>query len=118
MFKEIQTIYLDSTVMMNEIHSGMSLGKKDSEYYREGVSLTIRLDTIKQLRKETSADSSMSYYRLKVSDDYHDDILVSEEQGEKIKEALLKTKEPIATELSILSTAIHNMYELLRARLH
>lgn len=118
MFKEIQTIYLDSTAMMNEIHSGVSLGKKDSEYYREGVSLTIRLDTIRQLRKETSADGSISYYRIRVSDDYHDDILVSEKQGEKIKEVLLKTKEPIATELSVLSAVIHNMHELLRARLH
>ena len=35
MFKEIQTIYLDSAAMMNEIHSGVSLGKKDSEYYRD-----------------------------------------------------------------------------------
>lgn len=118
MFKEIQTIYLDSAAMMNEFNAGMSRTKKDSEYYRKGVSLTLRLDTIKQLRKETSADSSLSYYRLRVSDDYHDDILVSEEQGEKIKEALLKTKEPIATELSVLSTAIRNLYELLRARLH
>lgn len=117
MHKEIQTIYLDSAAMMNDIHANSSLGKKDSEYYREGVSLTIRLDTIRQLRKETSADGSISYYRLRVSDDYHDDILVSEEQGEKIKAALLKENEPIAKELNILSTVIRNLNELLRARL-
>lgn len=117
MFKEIQTIYLDSAAMMNEFNAGMSRGKKNSEYYREGVSLTIRLDTIRQIKKETTADGSLSYYRLKVSNDYHDDILVSEEQGAKIKETLLKEKEPIAKELNILSTAIRNLYELLRARL-
>ena len=117
MHKEIQTIYLDSAAMMNDVHAGLSSGKKDSGYYHEGEPLTIRLDTIRQLRKETSADGSMSYYRLRVSDDYHDDILVSKEQGEKIKATLLKENEPIAKELNILSTVIRNLYELLRARL-
>jgi hypothetical protein len=58
--------------------------------------------------------------RLNVSDDHCEDIFVSKQEGEAIRELLLRNSVDggLAREVDILSKTIRNLYELLRARLH
>ena len=101
---EIHPFWYDSVTVSNEMFRENKRPQK--EYYHSAEPQVIRIDTIKRIKGEYVSDDSINLKRLVISDDYHDDILVSEEQGEKIKETLLKTKEPIAAELSILSGGI------------
>ena len=79
----------------------------------------IRLDSIRIMEKQCVPDGSIDLVRLHVSDDHLEDILIPQEEADSIKQDLLSEKKenPVADELSRLTTAIRELKELLRARL-
>ena len=114
---EITPFWFDSMACHNDVHSGKS--KDDIDYYKKGEPIVIKLEDIKRLSPNPAGDSTNSLTRLKFSDDYHDDILVSAEEGQKIKKMLLNMPEDnLSKEIRVLNTTLRNLYELFRARLH
>ena len=114
---EITPFWFDSMACQNDVHSGNT--KVDIDYYKKGEPIVIKLEDIKRLSPSPAGDSTNSLTRLKFSDDYHDDILVSAEEGQKIKKILLNMPEDVLSkEIRVLNTTLRNLYELFRARLH
>lgn len=104
MYKEIQTIYYDS------FKGG----------YKEGSKRIIRIKDIRQIFPENSPDESFSGFRVQISDDHIEDILVSQEEGESIKKILLSNgskQDDLAKEIASLTNAIRDLWALLRARM-
>lgn len=92
--------------------------KPSSEFYEQTDPIVIRLDTIKQIRQEIPFDRSCVFTRLVVSDDYHNDIIISTQEGETIKKKLLQHGNELAKEVNMLTTAVRDLWTLLRNRLH
>lgn len=63
--------------------------KKEKDFYNESPARVINLACIRQIIPENVFDKSIELTRLQISDDHTDDILVSKEEGEKIKKTLL-----------------------------
>ena len=108
--------------MYKEIHPFFcpidnSLDALSTPAYKEMPSIVIRLDSIRLILPEPGTDS-MKMARLRVSDDYLQDIIVLEAEAEEIKKELLSPKKDnVATEISHLTIAIRDLWNLLRARL-
>lgn len=82
-----------------------------------GNRLTIRLDLIKKL--VFVQVEPVSYYALVFDNDCANDIYVSVEEGEAINKALLCMSDTsLSHEISALTGAVRDLWQLLRARLH
>jgi len=114
---EITPYWFDAVTCLNDVPSGNT--KVNNDYYKKGEPIVIKLEDIKRLSPSPAGDSTNSLTRLKFSDDYHDDILVSAEEGQKIKKMLLNMPEnDLTKEIRTLNMTLRNLYDLLRARLH
>lgn len=116
MYKEIHPFFFDSATSINDVHSGLQRNEK--EYYKPGLPRVIRLEDIRQIVPQTLTDNTVGFTCLEVSDDYHDNILVSVEEGEQIKNTLLKSSgDTLAKEVQLLTAAVRDLWNLLRARM-
>jgi hypothetical protein len=91
-----------------------------ANFYVPGDKITLGLDTIKQVRSEgaTDADGRKPYSRLIVSDDHHDDIIVTKAEADAIDKDLLNDGgSQLAREVEHLTSAVRDLWQLLRARL-
>ena len=114
---EITPFWYDSMACRNDVHSGNT--KDDIDYYKKGEPIVIKLEDIKRLSPNPVGNGTNSLTRLKFSDDYHDDILVSAEEGQKIKKMLLNMPEnDLSKAIRTLNMTLRNLYDILRARLH
>ena len=116
MYKEIHPWYHD-TVAEAAVVMGDKSQPSSAFYKQTDSSVILRLDTIRQIRSETSYDGTVNLKRLVISDDYLQDILISNEEAEAIKKMLLSQKEPLADEVSRLTAAVRDLWNLLRARM-
>lgn len=74
--------------------------------------ILLRLNTIREIRND---DSNLE--RLVI--DNRQDVFVTTDEAEQIKKALLSDKkDSLSTEVSHLTTAIRDLWNLLRARMH
>ena len=114
---EIHPFWYDSVTVSNEMFSENKRPQK--EYYHPAEPQVIRIDTIKRIKKEYISDDSIDLKRLVISDDYHDDIIVSAEEAESIKAKLLfpSRQDGLAKQIEGLTVAIRELRDLLRARL-
>lgn len=112
MYIEVHPVIFDNISWINNRQD------KQADHYKDGEPVILRTDTIRKMNRQDSPDKSITLYRIEISEDYHEDLLVTIEEGEKIKKTLLKNDASLSKEISTLSTVIRNLYELLRARLH
>lgn len=119
MYSEIHPLFYDSATAFN---SGIIENQKtpDSAFYKQMPPCIIRLDTIRKISEEKTYDESLKYFRIKISDDYHEDILVPADEGEKLKKKLIATEnqDGLTEAIGALNTTLRSLYDLLRARLH
>ena len=88
-----------------------------AELYKPALPRVIRLDIIRGICSAVT-DETLSLARLEVSDAHEDDILVSAEEAESIKKILLKENgNDLAKEISQLTSAVRDLWNLLKARL-
>ncbi len=120
MYKEIHPYFHDSSAAAQNVFVSEEKRRPDKDFWSEAPARTIDLSIIRQLQPETTPDKSLELTRLNVSDDHCEDIFVSKQEGEAIRELLLRNSVDggLAREVDILSKTIRNLYELLRARLH
>lgn len=116
MFKQIQPFYIENFLMDNDCMSGRVLAEK--EYYRKAEPFFLDLGTIKQVRPVKLSDGSGEFTRLVVSNNHTNDIIVSKEEGDEIVRVLLKKDTSLADEIHSLMTAVRDLWNLLRARMH
>ena len=117
MYKEVHPYYVD----YGEQYKASRTGEKRplSDFYKEGDKVTQRLDTIKRVCTEKVPDDSIKLMRLCIGEDHSEDLVVTPEEGEEINNLLLKMNgSPLAKEIPMLTKAIRDLWELLRARLH
>lgn len=119
MYIEIHPLFYDSAAAFNT-NFNESQKTPDSAYYKQMPPCIIRLDTIRKLSEENTYDKSLKYFRIKISDDCHEDILVPADEGEKLKKRLTATggQDSLTEAIGVLNTTLRNLYDLLRARLH
>lgn len=92
-------------------------GKPASDYYTPCEPHVIRTDLIQQI-VPSNPDKTISLYRIRINDNYQDDILVSKEEGDNIKKMLLHEEpDELAKEIGFLTNNIRLLYDLLRARM-
>lgn len=113
MYLEIHPFWYDSGAAFA---SAMNQGEnREKDFIRESPPRVINLSCIKQLTEQKYYDESIELTRLQISDDHTEDILVSKEEGEKIKEILLKgntnAENSIAKELKSIHEAIVQLAE-------
>lgn len=122
MYIEINPIWYDSA---EEFNTSILSGEEktpSANFYKKAPKMLLRIDTIRQIREQETYDKSLKYYRVVVSDDHTEDILLTMEEGTLIKEKLIElTKngtDKLSQEIYALTISIRNLHELLRARLH
>ena len=119
MYIEIHPIFYDRTAAFN---SGLIENQKtpDSAFNKQMPPCIIRLDTIRKIREEKTYDASLTYFRISISDDHLEDILVPAEEGEKLKKKLTApgSQDGLTEAIGALNTTLRSLYDLLRARLH
>lgn len=123
MYKEIHPYYRDSMSESADIMTGAK--RNPADYYKPGDPVVLRLDTIRQIRRQrdydpaTESDRHCGFSRLVVSDDYLQDIIVQTEEADEITKALVKDSSGnLAKDVSSLTMAIRDLWNLLRARMH
>ncbi len=111
MYRKIQPYYYDSMLAHDDIVRGIS--RPSAEYYKKADhKMTIRLDTIRMVIELPD------HFKLRMTDTYEDDITVSKEEGEAINKELLKMGgSALASEVSALTAAVRDLWNLLRARM-
>lgn len=117
MYLEIHTVWYDAAMSF----ASSQADRKDpiSTFYHPGPERVIRLETIRMLTKEPASDGSIVVGRLKVSDDHLEDILVPEEEADRIKKKLLSgSSASLSAEVQALTAAVRDLWQLLRARMH
>ena len=119
MYIEIHPLFYDSAAAFN---SSFNENQKtpDSAFYKQMPPCVIRLDTIRKISEEKTYDESLKYFRIKISDDHHEDILVPADEGEKLKKRLTApgSHDDLTQAIEALNTTLRSLYDLLRARLH
>lgn len=119
MYIEIHPLFYDSATAFN---TNLNENQKtpESAFYKQMPPCIIRLDTIRKFSEEKTYDESLTYFRIKISDDYHEDILVPADEGEKLKKRLTATgsQDSLTEAIGALNTTLRSLYDLLRARLH
>ena len=122
MYIEINPIWYDSA---EEFNASILSGEEktpSANFYKKASKTLLRIDTIRQIREQETYDKSLKYCRVVVSDDHTEDILLTMEEGtfikEKLKELTKNGTDKLSQEIYALTTAIRNLHELLRARLH
>lgn len=116
MYKEVHPYFYDSMLSHSDVRNGNE--RKDIDYYHKALPRVIKLEDIKQAIPEKLPDGTGEFVRLKISDDYHEDILISVNEGEEIKKKLLSNSNGLQDEVSRLTVAVRDLTNLLRARLH
>ena len=123
MYKEIHPYYRDSAMESSDVMTGAV--RNPTDYYKPGDPVVLRLDTIRQIRRQRDYDPAIKndrhcgFSRLVVSDDYLQDIIVRTEEADEITKALVKDSSGnLAKEVSSLTTAVRDLWNLLRARMH
>lgn len=112
MYKEIHPYFYDTFSAMNDVHGNVR--KSETDYYKPAKPIVLKIEEIKQI----ISNEEESFVRLKVNDDYQNDIIIPKEEGEEIKKLLLRnSSDELAKEVERLTASIRDMYTLLRARL-
>ena len=93
--------------------------KPEKDYYHAGKPELIRVDTVRRIKNENVADNSIELKRLEISDDSGNDIIVSVEEAESIKEKLLSLSRQhnLPKQIEGLTIAIRELRDILQARL-
>lgn len=118
MYKEIHPLYRDNAGEMNSIGSGER--RPVADFYNEKPPVVIDISTIRMMRREHVPDGSLNLVRLSVSPDNADDLVIREAEALEIRDALLKPerRDETADSIRALTSAIRDLWNLLRARLH
>ena len=123
MYKEIHPYYRDSATESSDVMTGTM--RNPADYYKAGEPVVLRLDTIRQIRRQrdydpaTKSDRHCGFSRFVVSDDYLQDIIIKTEEADEITKALTKDSGGnLAKEVSCLTAAVRDLWNLLRARMH
>lgn len=115
-YKDIHPLRYDGGEHMLDAQRGTIL--PESSYYKPCGTVLLRLDTIRQICEEHIQDGSISLKRIVVSDDHHEDLVVSSEEADEIAQTLRKNSaDAFAGEIRSLTLAIRDLWTLLRARL-
>ena len=111
MFTEVHTFYYDSSKSL--------AGTQDKDLYVPHKDTTvINTECIRQVIK-MKTDGTVQLSRIKMSDDYHDDIIIPQNEADQITKKLLAGNDnDLAKEVHTLSVAVRELWNLLRARLH
>lgn len=119
MYIEIHPLFYDTAAAFNTSFNE-SQKTPDSAFYKQMPPCVIQLDAIRKLSEEKTFDKSLTYFRISISDDHHEDILVPADEGEKLKKKLTAPggQDELTQAIGALNTTLRNLYDLLRARLH
>ena len=116
MYLEIHPFWYNSAQDFSDLRSGVQRPRAD--YYKPCDTQLLRLDIIRRIVAEHVADGSAALRGLVISDDHTDDIIVSEKEAEAIKKALMKGDDAgLSRNIEYLTTAIRDLWQLLRARM-
>ena len=118
MHKTIHPFYYDSSAVSESVRAGEK--RAESDFYLPGESELISLDIIRRIRPMQMTSNDVPFKRLVISEDHHDDIIVSLTEANEIEKELLKCSSlnSLAKEVNTLTIAIRDLWNLLRARLH
>lgn len=110
MFTKVHTFYYDSSKSLNN--------NKDKDIYVPSGTRVINTGCIFQIVK-LKTDGTVQLSRIRVSNDYHDDIIIPQKEADEITKKLLAgNDDSLAKEIHTLSVAVRELRDLLRARLH
>lgn len=113
---ELQPFRRDTRLEAESVRRGEK--RPAIDFYLKAEPIIVRLDSIRSIRVELSTAGTPDLYRIAVSGDRDDDIIVMSAEGEKLKKILLEDHESdLAKAISYLTKAIRDLWELLRARL-
>lgn len=126
MYKEIQPYCPKQDPYTTEefIESLEDSSKLHPAYYaKKGSPIVIRLEDIKRMESAPLLHDGLRMTKICISnvhDEYVEDIIVSAEEGDAIKKMLLEPaqKDALSQEVHYLTTAVRDLWQLLRARLH
>lgn len=82
--------------------------------------MILNLDIIRTLSETTPDEKIGKMFRITISDDYFQDIIIAQDEAEIIKKKLLSNASGtngLESSLSELTLAIRDLWNLLRARL-
>ena len=116
MFKKVTPFSYDPAA-----HREAGLDKPAADFYKPVDKVTLRLDTIREVRTDgaTDAGGGKPFSRLVVSNDHHEDIIVTKAEADAIDKLLLNDGgSQLAKEVEHLTAAVRDLWQLLRARLH
>lgn len=124
MFKEVQCYYLDQLAYQNRSITDLENDKKpDPEsYYKKGQTKVINTNEIREIQL-TPVSDKLAFYKIFLNGySWEDGFLVSEKEGEKLKGILLgggaQDTNPMEKTLTYLTSAIRDLTNILRCRLH
>ena len=117
MYKEIHPLYRDNTKEMSSIRNGDE--RPVADFYIEKPPILLDIHIIRMMREECVPDGSAKLYRISVSKDSYDDIVIREEEALQIRAVLLKhgSGNPLVNAIEALTSAIRDLWNLLRARM-
>ena len=100
-------------------------------YYRDfnppyqilpATEITLNLSTIKSIRKDTIAPDPEGgfYHFITWTDDYHDNLMISQKEADEVKKTIMRNspEENLSESVRQLTTAVRDLWNLLRARMH
>lgn len=105
--------------MFIEIHSYYSNFQPPYEW-KQRPPMILNLDIIRTLSETTPDEKIGKMFRITISDDFLQDIIIAQDEAEMIKKKLLSNASGtngLESSLSALTLAIRDLWTLLRARL-
>lgn len=100
--------------MFTEVHTF----EYGSDKYVPRDTRVINTGCILQIVK-LKTEETVQLSRIQMSDDYHDDIIIPQNEADEITKKLLAGNDDgLAKEIHTLSVAVRELRDLLRARLH
>lgn len=119
MYKEIHPITANIREISQNRMKPQSERRPEAELYRQGDTVILKLDLIEQMNPFRAYDGSAEYVTLELTGEKK--YTVSVQEGEEIKKLLLKgsgsANADIARELEALTSAVRDLWNLLRARM-
>ena len=115
MYTEIHPLFHDTAAERTDCFSNQH--KPSSEYYKSAEPQILRLDTIRRIVPE-STDGSINLRRICISEDHLEDIIVTQEEADRIQKTILKgNPDSLSNNIQALTAAVRDLWQLLRARM-
>ena len=112
MYLEIHPYWYDAMLARSDTY--YDIKKPEKSYYKPGKPQIIRLDTIRRITPQVNdKNDNVVFKSLVITEDYHDNIIVSAEEAEIIEQKLISLGDNTSKQLERMAKALESLCEIL-----